>query len=190
MRIFRLSVVAAFILMIGAAGIANGALAQQDQRFFGRWEPGSRSAGGWPLIVEPGRIYSLTDKNEIVDEQNYQVIRDFGDHVVIKNWRLRAVTEFDRLDPVLEIISVERRPPDRHFYVEYCASPEVNSFFFSTDDPDEIWSRILAWSKKEGEFPEVLMRSPNQCTFDPAKKTFRPSGRGGGMLFLQKLKKE
>lgn len=191
-----------------AVFLASATIAQEDLRFFGRWLPGSKTAGGWPLFVEPGRIYNVNDEGEIVYEEHYEVIKDFGSQVVIKNWLVSPdmIEMGARTSPGLVILSIEDwsaegYPPERHLYFEYCGGDVVNSFFFADDDPDKIWARIMAWSvksNKEEDFSRFLSRFPripkfldrfqNRCLFDPVEKAFRDGG-GGGMIFIQKLER-
>ena len=167
---------------------APTAMAQEDQRFFGRWLPASTSAGGWPLIVEPGRFYSLNHKDEIVDEEHYQLIRDFGDRLVIKSWPVKPIIEGARTDPDLMILVVRDNPPFQSLEIDYCGAMHVNAFFFSDDNPEEIWARIMAWSKQEGQFPEILSRFPNRCMIEQADETVTLS-TSSGMGFYRELEK-
>ena len=173
---------------------APTATAQEDQRFFGRWLPASTSAGGWPLIVEPGRIYDVIDNGEIGTEEHYQVIRDFGDQLLIKSWYVKHFVEGAGSEPSLTLLSVsehpayEKYPPYLLLEIDNCSGMYTEAYFFSDDDLEKTWVRILAWSKQKGEFPEELYRDVNRCVIEWADGKVTLPG-ANGMGFYRELQK-
>ena len=137
------------------AAAALPAAAQRDGRFFGVWEPKSRGAGGYPMKIEPGRI-TFWRGDEIVEESHYQVIRDFGDRMVVKIWTVK----FDKEDhpsnePWIEVYTVKRREGLGNVWfslgIEYCMTAPAIDYFFSGSHPGETWRHILEWSARRGE---------------------------------------
>ena len=140
------------------AAAALPAAAQRDGRFFGVWEPKSRGAGRYPMKIEPGRI-TFWRGDEIVMESHYQVIKDFGDHIVVKIWTVKSVDEIDPLnEPWIEVHTVKRGEGQGKIWfslgIKYCMSAPAMDYFFAVSDPDEVWRSILEWSARRGEgFP-------------------------------------
>lgn len=142
------------ILLWGA--LVAPAVAQQDERFFGRWEPGSTSAGGSIMLIE--RNGYLT--NHSPDGQNwfiekYQVIRDFGDRVVVRASDL-SLPEGDLNREVLYILHIYRDEIylGRRVIVlheQYCGGGDAGAYLFQDHDPDAIWRRIMEWTGRESD---------------------------------------
>lgn len=155
------------------AGLAMAALsvpaaAQQDDRFYGRWEPSSTPAAGSILYIDPGGYLSSLRLNGEFTNERYEVIRDFGDRLVVRMWPLGnepwelIARETDML-VVLEItrdsgITLDSKlvvpPTDREFMsYHFCNSPAAHEDFFQDDDPDNVWRRIQEWSVRLDEGP-------------------------------------
>ena len=186
MSSLQLSSVAALCWLVAIFLGATGTAAQEDQRFFGRWLPASTSAGGWLFIVEPGRMYNVNDRGEIVYEERFQVIRDLGDRVAIKSWPVKLMMEGGSTKPRLMTFHLNEKPPFQILEVSYCVSPPVNAYFFKSDQPDKIWARIMTWSKKDGHFSELLHRFWDDCVIEPTTL----EGIASGMGFYRELEKE
>jgi len=158
-RILTSRWLAAIMLALAAVMLApKPAGAQTDRRFFGTWKPASTSAGGLPLTVAPGRI-TIWNKDKLIWDQRYEVIRDFGDHIVIRKWTVESSFDHPLNKSSLAILSVERHVyEDYRSYIlgyDFCASDHAHDYFFQTSDKDEIWRRILSWSarRRDRGFP-------------------------------------
>lgn len=149
--------------------LAAPASAQQDERFYGRWEPSSTPAAGSILYVDPGGYLSSLLLNAKFSNERYEVIRDFGDRLVERIWPLGnepweliaresdelAVLEIrrdtvTRYDMQLNASQIDREYVSHHF----CTSPAAQEYFFKDYDPDNVWRRIQEWSARSDEgFP-------------------------------------
>lgn len=110
------------------------------------------------MKIEPGRITTWR-ADEIVEESHYQVIRDFGDHIVVKIWTVKFVDDDHPLnEPWIEVYTVNRREGQGKVWfsltIKYCMAVAAMDYFFAVSDPDENWRHILEWSARRGEgFP-------------------------------------
>ncbi len=110
------------------------------------------------MKIEPGRI-TFWRGDEIVMESHYQVIRDFGDRIVVKIWTVKINFEDHPLnEPWIEVYTVDRGEGQGKVWfglgIKYCMAAAAMDYFFAVSDPDEVWRRILEWSARRGEgFP-------------------------------------
>lgn len=169
-------------LLVFAPGSAGS---QENPRFYGVWEPASTTAGGYPLALSRGRI-TFADDGEISQEDHFEIIKDFGDRLVVKLWTVKSPFEDYPLGgPMLEIfeITLHEIAGARHWdlSIEFCSSPPAEAHIFETGDPADTWRRILEWSARRDEgFPY------DHCNVTPEGRPF--GGTWGGMGFDRDLR--
>lgn len=158
---------------------------QENPSFYGIWEPYSNGAGGYPLAFSPGRMTYGAD-GEIVEEEHYQVIKDFGDRLVVKIWAVKSPFEDHPLgEPEIEIFELIRDQAGGKSYLvlrmKYCIDDPAEAHFFETDDVVEIWRRIVEWPARRDEgFPH------DRCNVTPEG---RPGDKEwSGMAFVRNLR--
>ncbi|MCH8861588.1 MAG: hypothetical protein IID51_03655 [Proteobacteria bacterium] len=147
----------ALALLLSGAFFAP-ALAQQDERFYGRWEPMSKGAADNILYIDPGGNITLSEPSGGFTVERYQVIRDFGKRVIVRLWGLGndIWTLKTSALVVLEYVDADELTGRTYDYItyHYCSIPAANEHFFKDHDPDNMWRRILEWSARADEgFP-------------------------------------
>lgn len=154
-------------LLVVAASLSPAA-AQQDDRFYGRWEPSKKGAPN--LYLDPagsGGYLSYLGANGRYQVEQYEIIRDFGDHVVVKVWWL--ADELHAKQPpdvaILDLRDSRPRVPSewRSFIYSYCGGGPSTEYFFQDNDPDSIWQRIQEWSARSDEG-----RPYDSCSISPS----------------------
>ena len=148
-------IIALALLISGAlAALAAPAAAQQDERFFGRWEPMSKGAADNVLYIDLGGTITFSEPSGGFTVERYQVIRDFGNRVFVRLWGLGNDIYSHRASilVVLEYFDDELtgRTYDYITY-HYCSIPAVHEYIFKDHDPDNMWRRILEWSARAKE---------------------------------------
>ena len=143
------------MFILAAVALAPlAAHAQTDRRFFGTWKPDPTIAGASPLTIEPGRI-TTWDKDEMIWDERYEIIRDFGDRIVVREWTVESDFEFTLNRSAVSVLSLKRSgDKDGHGLIlsrDFCHSDWAHEYFFKTGDRDEIWQRILSWSARRDE---------------------------------------
>ncbi len=138
------------LLLCGA--LAQPAVAQQDERFYGRWEPSSTPAGGNIMWIDPGGTLSFLRPTGEYTVERYQVIRDFGKRLVVRIWNANENAPMDERDSlvILEYIDDDELTGHLAHYVTYhfCIDMEAHQYFFRDYDAGKIWRRILEWSAR------------------------------------------
>ena len=151
------------MLLISGA-FAGPVAAQEDERFYGRWEAYSTSAGAGILWLESGYWARVYDQDQF-DVYKFEIIKEFEGRIVARMWNLRKdpvwptddfffstenqLVIFDVADPYRSVGQTE--PYLREYF---CSFPQPKKYVFRDTDIEAIWVRILEWSKRSGEgFP-------------------------------------
>lgn len=157
-----LNALAGLLLAATLLVAARPAAAQQDERFFGRWVHNGRDVVGFVTYVdatEGGGILSGRTTDDFYVVERYEVVRDFGDRVVVRVWGL--VDEwYSTPASTIAVMSLGepfefKQSRYQNLYIEFCDSPKANAFFLQDFDPDQIWQRMQEWAASTGdEYPE------------------------------------
>lgn len=147
------------LILLLSGALAAPAVAQEDERFYGRWEPGSTTAGGSILFIErSGYLSNQSADGQHWFVQKYKVIKDFGDRVIIHAWDLSLPEgDFNRDSLIVLILDREGIYRGRKYSTlntQHCGGGDERDCFFKDQDPDAIWRRVMEWTARASEgFP-------------------------------------
>ena len=170
------------MLLISGA-LAGPAAAQEDERFYGRWEPASRPAMDSIVWIDRnGYLDILGANNSGWLVERYRVIKDFGPRIVVRIWDARddpSIPENNNL-VVLEILDRDKNTKYWYRFLSYdfCYSVPARKFIFQDFNPEKIWRRA-----------RNLTAGMADASYDWCEITEDGefSGNWGGMSWWQKI---
>lgn len=141
----RFQPIIALALLIPGA-LATPAAAQQDERFYGRWEPASTSAIGSTVWIEADGYLDILGANDSSWQvERYRVIKDFGPRIVVRLWDARDDPFIPENNDLIVLEIYDEDINTKYWYrilsYQYCYSIPARKIIFQDFDAGNIWRR-------------------------------------------------
>ncbi|MCH8861581.1 MAG: hypothetical protein IID51_03620 [Proteobacteria bacterium] len=135
----------ALALVISGA-FAGPVAAQEDERFYGRWEPASTSAIGSTVWIEADGYFNIMGvSGEDWSVRRFQVIKDFGPRIIVRIWNAQSDPSVPEKNDLIMLEVYDRDKNTKYWYrilsFKSCYSVPARKFIFQDFNPENIWRR-------------------------------------------------